>query len=84
MLERLPDTLRWETDAYAGYKRLPRNRHFVGKGGAANWRWWLHSVLRSKLNRLVRKTKGYSKSVEMLERSLSLAFDRLENPIPAH
>ena len=36
----------------------------------------LHSVLRSKLNRLVRKTKGYSKSVEMLSGSLALLWVR--------
>ena len=65
-------------------KWLPRNRHFVGKGGAVNWCEGLHSVLRSKLNRLARKTKGYSKSVEMLELSLALAFERRANRnIPA-
>ena len=33
LMERLPDAQRYETDAYAVYKWLPRNRHFVGKGG---------------------------------------------------
>ena len=36
----------------------------------------LHSVLRGKLNRLVRKTKGYSKSVDMLSGSLALLWLR--------
>ena len=38
LMERLPDALRCETDAYAVCKWLPRNRHFVGKGGTVNWR----------------------------------------------
>ena len=52
----------------------------VGKGGAVNWNEepapgsnrGLHSVWRSKLNRLVRRTKGYTKSIEMLVYSLAL------------
>ena len=36
----------------------------------------LHSVLRGKLDRLVRKTKGYSKSLAMLSGSLVLMWDR--------
>ena len=35
------------------------------------------SVLRGKLNRLARRTKGYAKSVKMLERLLSLVFLRM-------
>ena len=35
-------------------------------------------MLRGKLNRLVRKTKGYSKSLEMLTGSLALVWLRLD------
>ena len=42
---------------------MPVNkRNVVGKGGAVNRNDGLHSVLRGKLNRLVRRTKGYSKT----------------------
>ena len=40
----------------------------------------LHSVLRGKLNWLVRRTKGYSKSVDVLEGSLAMVWLR-ENRI---
>ena len=75
MLGRLPDADRHETDAYPVYEWLPRDMHIVGKGGAANWNAGLHSKLRSKLNRLVRRTKGYTKSVEMLNHLLAIVFD---------
>ncbi len=37
-----------------------------------NWNEGLHSVWRGKLNRLMRQTKGYTKSIEMLVYSLAL------------
>ncbi len=77
LLERLPDARVYETDAYGVYRWLPRNRHKVGKYGSVNWNEGQRSVLRGKLNRLARRTKGYSKSVKMLERLLSLVFLRM-------
>ena len=74
LLERLPDAQRYETDAYGVYGTLPVNKHVVGKYGAVNWNEGLHSMLRGKLNRLVRRTKGYTKSVEMLVNLLALVF----------
>ena len=44
-----------------------------------NWNEGLHSKLRSKLNRLVRRTKGYTKSVEMLKHMLAIVFDECLN-----
>ena len=41
---------------------LPHNRHVVGKGLEANRNEGLHSVLRGKLNRLVRRTRGYTRA----------------------
>ena len=79
LLERLPDAERYETDAYGVYGALLVNKHVVGKYGAVNWRDGLHSMLRGKLNRLVRRTKGYTKSIEMLVNLLALVFcDKLK------
>ena len=75
LLDRLPGADRYETDAYGVYQWLPRDRHVIGKGGAVNWNEGLHSKLRSKLNRLVRRTKGYTKSVEMLNHLLAIVFE---------
>ena len=49
----------------------------AGKGLEANRNEGLHSVLRDKLNRLHRRTKGYSKSVTMLRDSIALVCLRL-------
>ncbi len=79
LLDRLPGADRYETDAYPVYEWLPRDRHVIGKGGAVNWNEGLHSKLRSKLNRLVRRTKGYTKSVEMLKHMLAIVFEECLN-----
>lgn len=71
---RLPEAESYRSDAYGVYGWLPRSRHKVGKGSEVNRNEGLHSVLRGKLNRLVRRTKGYSKSVEMLSGSLALIW----------
>ena len=72
--ERLRDTERYETDAYGVYGTLPVNKHVVGKRGVVNWNEGLHSMLRGKLNRLVRRTKGCAKSVDMPVNPLALVF----------
>ena len=77
LLERLPDTERYETDAYGMYGCLPMNKRKIGKGGAVNRNEGLHSVLRGKLNRLARRTKGYSKTDGMLTLSIALAWLKL-------
>ncbi len=79
LLDRLPGADKYETDAYGVYEWLPRDRHVIGKGGAVNWNDGLHSKLRSKLNRLVRRTKGYTKSVEMLKHLLAIVLDECLN-----
>ena len=58
LYNRLPDADRYVSDGYSVYEWLPANRHVVGKGLEANWNEGKHSVLRSKLNRLVRRTKS--------------------------
>ena len=55
---------------------LPAGRHVVGKGGAVNWNEGLHSECRTRLNRLGRRTKGYTKSRDLLGRSLALILER--------
>ena len=74
LLERLPDAESCSSDAYGAYGCLPVNKRKVGKGGAVNRNERLHSVLCGKLNRLVRRTKGYTKTDGMLTMSLALAW----------
>ena len=74
LLERLPDAERYETDAYGVYGTLLVNKHVVGKYGTVNWNEGLRLMLRGKLNRLVRRTKGCAKSAEMLVSLLALVF----------
>ena len=76
LYEQLPAAKCYRSDLYRVYEWLPRNLHKVGKGGEVNRNEGLHSVLRGKLNRLARKTKGYSKSLEMLTGSLALVWLR--------
>ena len=76
LYERLPDAKRYRSDGCNVYRWLPTNRHKIGKGSEVNRNEGLNSVLRGKLNRLVRKTKGYSKSVKMLSGSLALIWVR--------
>ena len=72
LYNRLPEAEQYHTDGYRVYGWLPANRHVTGKGGAVNRNEGLHSVWRSKLNRLHRRTKGYSKSAIMLRNSIAL------------
>ena len=73
---RLPEAAKYSADKYGVYNWLPTNRHEARKGREANRNEGLHSVLRGKLNRLVRKTKGYTKVKEMLIGSLALLWLR--------
>ena len=58
---RLPAAELYRSDGCRVYDWLPADRHQAGKGGAVNWNEGLHSLWRGKLNRLVRRTKGYIK-----------------------
>ena len=64
---------------------FPPGCHQIGQGGPVNWNEGLHSFLRSKLNRLVRRTKGYTKSIEMLVYSVALVCQQMavKSIIPA-
>ena len=73
LYERLPEAGLYRSDAYAVYVGwFPPQRHVVGKGSAVNWNEGVHAVWRGKLNRLMRRTKGYTKSIAMLVYSLAL------------
>ena len=74
LYERLPEAELYRTDAYRVYGWLPTDRHEMGKGGAVNWNEGLHSWCRVRLNRLHRRTKGYTKSVAMLGYSLAMVL----------
>ena len=75
--ERLPEAQRYRTDAYQVYRWLPRDRHEVRNGSEVNRNEALRSRLRDKLNRLHRRTKGYSKSMAMLSDSIALVCLKL-------
>ena len=77
MYDRLPEARRYVSDGRRAYEWLPQNRRVAGKDLEANRNEGLHSVLRDKLNRLHRKTKGYSKRVIMLRNSIALVCLRL-------
>lgn len=76
LYRRLPAAEKYRSDPYQVYKWLPAGRHVVGKGSEVNRNEGLHSKLRCKLNRLVRRTRGYTKSLEMLSGSLCLVWIR--------
>ena len=76
LYRRLPEAERYRSDPYQVYEWLPSERHVVGKGSEVNRNEGLHSMLRSKLNRLVRRTKGYTKSLDMLSGPLCMVWLR--------
>ena len=66
-------------DAYPVYEWLSSDWHVIGKGGAVNrMRDWC-SKLRSKLNKLAKRTKGNAKSVDMLKHMLAIVFEECLN-----
>jgi insertion element IS1 protein InsB len=72
LCNRLPAATSYHTDTREVYRWLPYNQHHVEKFGKVNHNEAIHSILRDRLRRLARRTKGYSKSVEMLCGSLAL------------
>jgi IS1 family transposase len=77
LMDRLPPAESYHTDGYEVYEWLPRHQHIRRKFGKGNRNEGIHSVLRDRLKRLVRRTKGYTKSLEMLRGSLALLSLRL-------
>ena len=76
LLRRLPKAAKYRSDHYVVYSHLPPVRHEKGKGSEVNRNEGLHAKLRVKLNRLVRRTHGYSKRLYMLAGSLAMVWLR--------
>ena len=75
LLARLPLAERYCTDPYPVYRaKLPAERYRIGKGPETNRNGETYGVLRRKLNRLARRTQGYSKNLAMLVDSLALVW----------
>lgn len=72
LLDQVPLSESYHTDCYEVYSWLPRTQHRRGKYGLTNRNEGVHSVLRGRLARLIRRTKAYTKSVAMLRDSLAL------------
>ena len=73
LLRRLPAAERCSSDGRAARGYLPAERRERGKGNEANRNEGLRAKLRTRLNRLSRATRGYSKKLETLANSLALA-----------
>lgn len=72
LASRLPLSEAYYSDGYEVYRWLPRDVHHVGKGGPVNWNEGVHSILRDRLCRLRRRTKGYTKKIWWLRASLAM------------
>ncbi|WP_457641722.1 IS1 family transposase [Persephonella sp.] len=74
-MAKLPLAKEYHTDGYHVYKYwLNRKQHKISKFGETNRNEGLHSRLRDRLNRLKKKTKGYSKSINALRYALAVVF----------
>jgi len=72
LYDRLPFAKSYYTDGYEVYRWFPYARHKVDKFDKGNQNEGRHAILRARLNRLARRTQGYSKRKEMLIASLAL------------
>ena len=68
LLRRLPKASLYRSDRCKAYSVPPLILHVKGNGSEVNRNEGLHSKLRVRLNRLVRRTPGYSKRLYMLGR----------------
>ena len=75
---RLPEAQQYCSARDAVYAAwFPTDCHKIGRGGSVNWNEGLHSVLRSQLNRLARRTKESDKSIGILVYSVVLVCQRM-------
>ena len=75
LLRRLPKAAKYR-NRYEAYSLPPPVRHVKGKRSEVNRNEGLRAKLRVRLNRLVRRTRGYSKRLYMLIGSLAMAWLR--------
>ena len=73
LFRRLPEAAKYRSDHYEVYSHLPPARHVKRKEREVNRNEGLHLKLRARLNRLVRRTHGYSKRLYMPVGSLAMA-----------
>ena len=73
LFRRLPVAAKYRSDHCEVYSHPPPARHMKGKGSEVNRSEGLRAKLRFRLNRLVRRTHGYSKRLYMLAGSLAMA-----------
>ena len=76
LLRRLPKAAKYRSDRYEAYSVLHLILHIKGKGSEVNRNEGLHAKLRVRLNRLVRRTHGYSKRLYMQVGSLAMVWLR--------
>ena len=76
LLRRLPKASLYRSDHYKAYSVPPLILHVKGKGSEVNRNEGLHSKLRVRLNRLVRRTHGYSKRLYMQVGALAMVWLR--------
>ncbi|OKP02455.1 transposase [Xenorhabdus eapokensis] len=65
----------WCTDKFKDYNMLPENTHLVGKSFTQRIERE-NLTLRNRINRLNRKTLGYSKSPEMHDKVIGTFIER--------
>ena len=73
LLRRLPKASKYRSDRYDAYSVPPLILHLNGMGSDLNRNEGLHSKLRVRLNRLIRRTHCYSKRLCMPVGSLAMA-----------
>ena len=76
LLRRLPKAAKYRSGHCEAYSLLHPTSHSKGKGSEVNRNEGLHSKLSVNLNRLVRRTHGYSKRLYMLIGALAMAWLR--------
>jgi IS1 family transposase len=72
ILMEMPEAEEYETDGYDVYRKLIKGRHIVRKGGRVNRNEGFHSVIRSYIASLRRKTKAFMRNIYYLKLVLSL------------
>ena len=69
----LPLAKTYYTDEYSVYRAFSRRHRVIGKGGKVNRNEGHHSLLRDSYTAFVGNAKGLTRSLRMLEASITLA-----------
>ena len=79
ILMEMPQAEEYETDGYKVYKDRIKGKHIVKKGGKVNRNEAFHSVIRSYIASLKRKTKAFMRDIFYLKLILSLFLYHQQN-----